>query len=471
MEDPHTEAHAPRKRALLVGAYERDNFGDELFLLVTEHYLAEAGYETVATAPFAADMTPLLDRTIDRFVDRLEDETFDLVWTVGGEAGAIGTDTAMRWSVTPEVFARFSAEDVAGRAQIRKEVMGNTPVETPYMPRLSAFPRNVLTPTVVNSIGLGSVAKASTDRRAQVFRVLREASAISVRDPKSSAALAAGKIDHMLAPDLVHAIRNMHPRPSDESGSGHVLIQVNQAQIKSIGLTRYADAIAESEALKPYPLRLFYAGLAAGHDSPEEYRRIRERILERSPGRDVEILEGSRRPWDLVDEIRRATLWFGASLHGRIVASAYDVPRISLARGKVDTYAETWDDVMPLRVRIDDLDAAVRSALADATRAAAASKGEELAALAEANIKRSIALAADATPAEIAARRATAQEPDLAIVRRERDAALKARDAARAKLGAAHGDVEDGAKPARWRGLASTGVGRRAVSALRKASR
>jgi len=469
MVAPHTEVPAPHKRALLVGAYERDNFGDELFLLVTEHYLAEAGYESVATAPFAADMTPLLDRKIDRFVDRLEDETFDLVWTVGGEAGAIGTDTAMRWSVAPEVYARFTAADAAERARIRQEVMGSTPVETPYMPRLSAFPRNVLTPTVVNSIGLGSVAKASTDRRAQVFRVLREASAISVRDPKSSAALTAGGIDHTLVPDLVHAIRNMHPRPTDERGSGHVLVQVNQAQIKSIGLDRYADAIARSEALKPYPLRLFYAGLAAGHDSPEEYRRIRDRILEQDPGRDIEILEGSRRPWDLVDEIRRATLWFGASLHGRIVACAYDVPRISLARGKVDTYAETWDDAMPLKVRIDDLDAAVRSAL-DAA-GTADSTGERLAALAEENIKRSIALASEATPSEIAARRATALEPELALVRRERDAAVKARDAARNKLSASKSDGKSVAKPARWRALASTGVGRRAVSVLRKASR
>lgn len=420
----------PRKRALLVGAYERDNFGDELFLLVTEHYLAEAGYDSVAAAPFAADMTELLDRSVERFVDCLERERFDLVWTVGGEAGAITTEGAMRWSVAPELFAEYKAADGARKTEIRRQVMGGTHVETPYMPRLSAFPLNVLTPTVINSIGISGIAKASTDRRAQVLRVLREATAVSVRDPRASETLDGGGIEHTLAPDLVHTIRHMHPKPADEQSSGYVLVQVNQAQIKSIGLHRYADAIAASEALKPYPLRMIYAGLAAGHDSPDEYRQIRDRILEQDPGRDIEILDISRRPWDIVDEIRRATLWFGASLHGRIVACAYDVPRISLARGKVDVYSEAWDDGMPLKVNIDDLDAAVRSALSDETIAKAAGTGERLAVLAEENIRRSIALADAATPTELAAKRATAQEADLAIVQRERTAAVRQRDAA-----------------------------------------
>lgn len=464
-----------RKRALLVGAYERDNFGDELFLLVTEHYLAEAGYDAVAAAPFAADMTPLLDRVIDRFADRLNDETFDLVWTVGGEAGAIGTDGAMRWSVAPDVFARYQAGDAAARARLRRQIMGDTPTATPYMPRLSAFPRNVLTPTVINSIGIASIAKANTDRRADVFRVLREATAISVRESQGSAALSAAGIAHTVAPDLVHAIRSMRPRPVDDQSSGYVLVQVNQAQTRALGLDRFADAIADSPALKPYPLRLFFAGLAAGHDSPEEYRRIRDRILLRDPGRDVEILDGSRRPWDLVDEIRRAALWFGASLHGRIVASAYDVPRISLARGKVDTYAQAWDDAMPWKVGLDGLDAAVRSALSEQTRADAAGTGERLAALAEANVRNSIALAAGATPLEIALRRARAQERDLGIVRRERDAARRDRDVARMQQTRAKRAAEviaEKANRSAWKTLisnvVSTRAGRRAVNAVRK---
>jgi hypothetical protein len=56
-------ARAPR--VLLVGAYERDNFGDLLFLLVTERYLE--GADVVAAAPFSADMRHLLGREIPAY--------------------------------------------------------------------------------------------------------------------------------------------------------------------------------------------------------------------------------------------------------------------------------------------------------------------------------------------------------------------------------------------------------------------
>jgi hypothetical protein len=55
----------PVPRVLMVGAYERDNLGDLLFLLVTERYLPHA--EIVSAAPFGADMTTLLDRRVHAY--------------------------------------------------------------------------------------------------------------------------------------------------------------------------------------------------------------------------------------------------------------------------------------------------------------------------------------------------------------------------------------------------------------------
>ena len=72
-------------RVLLVGAYERDNLGDLLFLLVTERYLE--GAEVVAGAPFSADMRELLDRKVPAYGPLLQAEAFDAIWTVGGQVG------------------------------------------------------------------------------------------------------------------------------------------------------------------------------------------------------------------------------------------------------------------------------------------------------------------------------------------------------------------------------------------------
>jgi hypothetical protein len=74
-------------RVLLAGAYERDNFGDLLFLLVTERYLD--GAEVVAAAPFSADMRALVDRHVPAYGPLLRDEAFDAIWTVGGQVGRI----------------------------------------------------------------------------------------------------------------------------------------------------------------------------------------------------------------------------------------------------------------------------------------------------------------------------------------------------------------------------------------------
>ena len=86
-------------RVLLVGAYERHNFGDLLFLLLTERCLGDA--EVVAAAPFAADMTELLDRQVPAYGPLLDAGRFDAIWTVGGQVGAIDLARAYRMSASP----------------------------------------------------------------------------------------------------------------------------------------------------------------------------------------------------------------------------------------------------------------------------------------------------------------------------------------------------------------------------------
>ncbi|MFC7878057.1 polysaccharide pyruvyl transferase family protein [Isoptericola sp. NPDC057391] len=404
---------APR-RVLFVGAYERDNFGDLLFLLVSEQYLAEAGYDVVAAAPLAADMSDLLDRKVDAFVPRLEQERFDQVWTVGGEVGATGVSTAIWMSVPSATYRRYKAASEPEQAAMRAELLGATDIESPYMPRLSQFPLNAGVPAVLNSVGVAGIKGKDPARREVLLRILREASAVSVRDHLSSELLAEHDVAHTLVPDVVHTIRYTHPRPEGEQGSGAALVQANRKFLAQHGIEKVAEALVASSALAPYPLRLFAAGLAPNHDSFGDYAKIVAAVRRLDPERDIEVLRGSRRPWDLVDEIRRASLWIGGSLHGRIVSAAYDVPRLSLPKRKLDAYARTWDPHMPYGTTLDSLDADVRRALSPETRAAAADTGERLAALADANIRAAIARARAATPEETTARRFEAAQQAIA---------------------------------------------------------
>lgn len=365
----------PRKRVLLVGAYERDNFGDLLFLVQTEHYLRH--HDLVAAAPFPGDMTRLLDRTIPAYGPMLERDPFDAVWTVGGEVGATTFAGAVSMSLPPSTYRRYRDADDSEKAELLVELQGNVHQDTPYMPRLSLYPQNLGAASVLHSIGLAGVRKQPPTRRRDILHVLREASAINVRDANSSALLNEHGIVHTLAPDLVHTLTRTRPRPRPARPTD-VLIQISHAHLAKAGHEAYARAIVGSRGLQGLPIRLFLAGTARGHDSVRSYRRLIAAVRALEPAVDIAICP-ARRPLDLVDAIASARLWIGLSLHGRIVSAAYGVPRVSLKKRKLDDYARSWDPDMPYGVTEDTLADAVATALDPSLIRRTAGLGSELA--------------------------------------------------------------------------------------------
>ncbi|MFT4221281.1 MAG: polysaccharide pyruvyl transferase family protein [Microbacterium sp.] len=346
-------------RILCVGAYERDNFGDLLFQLITAQYLD--GADVVFAAPFSSDMTELIGIHVPAYGPLLESERFDAVWTVGGEVGGVGIDYAYRTKHGDDAHRDFVAKTPDERRAILAAEQGAVPVESPYLPRASAYAPNVNAAVVVNSVGLAGVRGLPPVRKAGVLGVLREATRIAVRDQRSSEALRDEGIEHRLEPDLVHSIAVTRPLPDRVRGD-YVLLQASAAHVRGYGVDGFARAIIDSPVLREHPVRLFTAGTAPGHDSFEVYERVRDLVREADPARRIEISRTTD-PWARVDEIASAKLWIGSSLHGRIISCAYGVPRVSFARPKVDDYARTWDDEMPWGIDHGGMDAAASRAL------------------------------------------------------------------------------------------------------------
>ena len=109
------------------------------------------------------------------------------------------------------------------------------------------------------------------------------------------------------------------------------IVQISSAILRRLGHAAVGARIAASPALRGRPVRLLLAGTATGHDAVADY----EELMRHAPGVDVAILEG-RRPLDVVDQIRRARVVVGTSLHVRIIAAAYGVPRVSLVALEAD---------------------------------------------------------------------------------------------------------------------------------------
>lgn len=351
-------ADVVRPRILCVGAYERDNFGDLLFQLVTAEYLKDA--DVVFAAPFAADMSALTGERIPAFGPLLASERFDAVWTVGGEVGATTVGFAHKAALGAEEHARYKAASPVERRRLLAEHMGPVPVESPYLPRVSSYPLNRTAASVVNSVGVAAIAGLPPVRRASVTGILREATFVSVRDRMASETLDAAGIPHSLVPDLVHTIALSRPRSAPRGD--YVLLQIADNRLKRFPLDDVIRAIVDSRVLREHPIRLFLAGTAPLHDSVETYERIIAGVRAADPSRRIEI-STTRDPWDRVDEIAGAHAWVGSSLHGRIVASAYGVPRVSIAKRKLDEYAQTWDPDMPWGVSPAGLDDALVKAV------------------------------------------------------------------------------------------------------------
>jgi polysaccharide pyruvyl transferase WcaK-like protein len=371
-----------RPRVLAVGAYERDNFGDLLFLLVTERYLTDA--DVVATAPFSADMTELLDREVAAYGPLLRDEPFDVVWTVGGQVGGTDLRSAFRMSAPPETYRVFQRSSAEEQARMLREAVGDVPVVSPYIPSLAQFPKNAGAISVLNSVGVSGIRGAKPSRREELVALLRGQTFISVRDKESSDYLNELGIEHRLVPDAVHAISLL--RPAERNPRSDVaIVQGSRAIFGKLGHANVAAKLVESEHLKGLRIRFLLAGAASGHDSFEDCQAIVDHARRLSPTIDIGIIT-DRRPYDLVDHMRQARVVIGTSLHVRIIACSYGVPRVTLSRTKPTRYARVWDPDMPFDVSLDELDSAIGRALANAERPEVLKRSQELSRLAHENL-------------------------------------------------------------------------------------
>jgi hypothetical protein len=415
-----------RPRVLMVGAYERDNFGDLLFLLVTEKYLPNA--QVTAAAPFSADMTALLDRKVEAYGPLLQGEEFAAVWTVGGQVGGTDLRSAFRMSAAPDLYREYQRSSPAGRDEILRRAVGDVHVASPYIPSLASYPRNAGAISVLNSVGVSGIRGAERYRREELIALVRAGTLISVRDKESSTYLTELGIEHRLIPDAVHAISVL--RPAERNPDSDVAIfQASRSILTGLGHANVAAALVGSSHLDGLRIRLLMAGTAAGHDSVADFEQVIAHAKRIDPGVDIEIL-AERRPFDLCDRMREARVVIGTSLHVRIIACAYGIPRVTLSRTKPTRYARVWDPHMPFDVSLAGLDAAVGAAMEAAERPEVIARSRELSQLAHDNLSdfagQVMTMSATQTAEDKARRRDARRQADAALLASRTEALKRA---------------------------------------------
>ncbi len=361
-------------RTVVFGACDRHNLGDLLVANVVAALLH--GQDLLYAGVADRDLRAWGGQRVRTLAGLVADDRPDVI-VAGGEVL-----TCEAWQaavmVLPDEEAnaaavRFASEQ-EGRAEWTQRILG-TARRAPYVPAKSMFahPGRL----IFNAVGGVDLATSSAELRAEVIEALRGADFISVRDRVTQAALAAQSIEAELVPDcgvLAAALFAGDPRLHGEPAAvraafphGYLAVQFSADCEDDATLGTIAhelDAVAQATG---YGIVFFRAGTAPWHDALDPYRRTAKRMRSRSH------VFGSAHIQDICELIAGSRGFAGTSLHARIVATAFGLPRVSFLPpqisgsgkpSKQEAYVATWElPDQPGVVMLDDLAEAIAQAL------------------------------------------------------------------------------------------------------------
>ncbi|MBW8363234.1 MAG: polysaccharide pyruvyl transferase family protein, partial [Rhizobium sp.] len=236
---------------------------------------------------------------------------------------------------------------------------------------------------IFNAVGGVDWPHLSLAHREAVKTALRQADWASVRDHLTQAALRAEGLDVPLCPDPAVmvaacfgeriAVRQHHGEVQAlraDFPQGYLALQFSADFDDDATLDALVRELSRVVAATGLGLVCYRAGAAPWHDDARLYDILQQRL----PPGTTRLFE-SLNLWDICALIAASRGAVGSSLHGRIVALAYGLPRVSLIppqQGerplKATAFAETWEpDSVPRGVTVDEIERAVKQALAAPT--------------------------------------------------------------------------------------------------------
>lgn len=338
---------------LAVGAYERDNFGDFLFLEVIKRSLPE---DCVVAGSIMYANTDNNNGPVTVPYDyALNSQQFNAVFVVGGEIGGVDTSLAVDMSFNDKAqkirHTKTSYTGFGGIVDSLYGVLKNRPCA--YVPDMREYPLNLRTPLIINSVGIALFAESK-----EAEAIARSASFISVRDPYSASVLKGWGIKaSTLAPDVVHVLPTVY-RPKKRNNT-YILVQFNNHLAQTWGDKTLEKMLGEIHARYKEKIVLLVAGSAKGHDSIKLYKRL-VASLEGTCEIEIAALLPSL---EVVNLIAGAKATLSTSLHVRIVSAGYGVARVSIENEKVTRYVREWDDAYPYNVGSSEIVDALDNAL------------------------------------------------------------------------------------------------------------
>ncbi|TXC82469.1 polysaccharide pyruvyl transferase family protein [Paraburkholderia azotifigens] len=357
---------------VLFGAFDRHNFGDMLFAhvaarLLTDRRVRFAGLAARDLRAQGGHRVEVLRQMHERAVDLLH---------VGGEILACDAWEAAVMLQSPDDAQKVIASQQHDRSGWAQRVLA-TSERVPYVVSKNELP--CAARVMFNAVGGVALDVREAALRDEVIAKLAHTDDISVRDLHTQALLARSGIDARLAPDCALLVAELFGDVIRERANAQALATLREAAPNGYlavqfsadfgddaTLARLAAQLDRTADAHRLAIVLFRAGAAPWHDDLS----CLERTAAQMHAPCVQVFR-SLNIWDICALIAHSRGYLGSSLHGRIVAMAYGLPRINLLRDedfarpcKQTAFAQTWEDAdAPIAVRVSEIASGIDAAM------------------------------------------------------------------------------------------------------------
>lgn len=329
---------------VLIGAFERHNFGDMLMGYIFKVLLERQGLRVVLASILENDLTSYNGNRVYSVFDLVNAglDSNTPILHVGGETVPCSFTDALL-ADTPIMLGRHRDEAVQ---RLRDLLATNRPF--PYLtpPEEVVGTRTILWTNRI-FYGTGFTKQVFENETADLIKKSFDNSLVAgFRDRQSLDNGAQLEIKNLrLTPDIVLYISKLLPRKED-SEHNYFLLHFNQYYLEMNDKILVGQLERISESFDG-SIKIALAGRLIGHDSVSEIHRFMALAAER--GLSIEFLP-SEDIFDICRQISGARMVASTSLHYRIVARSYGIPRISMNNSKVSHWSRSNDYAYPYGV-------------------------------------------------------------------------------------------------------------------------
>jgi hypothetical protein len=342
------------EKILVIGAFDRYNYGDLLFPLIIEKQLNtyNIDFEFRFFGLVKSDLSMqggLPTEGLQAFYKACKNPNDKVhVIVAGGEAlGVTWHSLLAALNKTYQKIHRYHIRiskivDLNGIA--RNVLRGKTIL--PFVFTKSDFPG--VKSVILNSLGGSGLKKAQFEKYDFLKKKLIRADYLAVRDKTTVANLKENGVNAQLFPDSAILMSEFYPVTFlekqitnevwsyvNKNKGSYVFFQINKKTTvgKEDLIVAELDKIQEKENVK---ICLCPIGKALNHDDHLALESVKLKMKSAATYFDADNI------WDIMYLIANSKCYIGTSLHGAITALSYAVPHVGLKVEKLEAYLRTW---------------------------------------------------------------------------------------------------------------------------------